>query len=545
MRKFINLSIPFLQVQKILGWLSSFAGGIVIAVGSAQAAERIELRFGGIEFGVNVKELESFAKEGIIGSELDFFLSRVSESDRKYVRELLTLRTGFTPLQVSQFFYSSVGEKILGYMGGLVQIGNNLSGAKAIRVGLYLSAADSEGLTLLNFLQKFPSSTMLLDAGKGLEVAEKIGNLGRTTEKTIVGIEQLSIQLAKSEPRTELKKLESLIGNGKYEVKLQTENLKDLNRDRKFTVDIYLPQAAPKPLPVLVFSHGLASDRQHFATLANFLASHGFVAVSVEHPGSNTLKFQNLLRGLTKELFDVSEFVDRPKDISYVLDHLDRRFSGEVNLQNVGVIGHSFGGYTALALAGATIDFDYLTKECSPGIDSANISLILQCEALKLPRQSYDFRDQRINFALAINPIDSSVFGPKGMAKIQIPVAIAASSDDPVASALLEQIKPFSWMTAPQRYLFVVRGVGHAVDIRSLIAAFVPSVESFIPAKNIEPLKAYSRSFILALVQTHLANRSDYLPLLQSSYAIAASEAPNKVSVIRKLSPEQFNNIVQ
>lgn len=44
-----------------------------------------------------------------------------------------------------------------------------------------------------------------------------------------------------------------------------------------------------------------------------------------------------------------------------MIDELERRnpsqFEGRLDLQNVGVPGHSFGGYGALAVAGAVIDF--------------------------------------------------------------------------------------------------------------------------------------------------------------------------------------------
>jgi predicted dienelactone hydrolase len=216
-----------------------------------------------------------------------------------------------------------------------------------------------------------------------------------------------------------------------------------------------------------------------------------------------------------------------------------------VNVQQAGVIGHSFGGYTALALAGATIDFDYLTKGCRQGIDFANVSLLLQCEALKLPRQPYNFRDDRIKFALAINPIDSSIFGPTGIAKIEIPVAVVAASDDTVASAVPEQVKPFSWMTAAQRYLFVVEGVGHTTDVRSFTKIFVPDFDFFTPAKGIDPLRKYSHTFILALLQTHLNNQTAYRPYLQTGYVNAISAAPNKLTMLRSLTPQQFNNILR
>ncbi len=574
---FSRLSAFQSEKDRLFAWFIPLtAWSILATIQSVHAAERLEFGIGPIEFGIPVKELETYAREGRVGKQLEPFLSSIEEKDRKYVRQFLKLDSDLSQLQVSQFFNSAVGEKILTYMGDLVQsVGvtrlpsaqavpkskRNLNSAKEIQTGLISAAGDPNGLSLLTFLRKYPAPTVRLNLEKGFEVANKIDKLGKETESALSGVEQLSLTLAQSEPKIEPTAMANLANPGKYSVKLQTEILKDVRRSRQFTADFYLPQGLSQAAPVIVFSHGLASDRQHFATLAKHLASHGFVAVTVEHPGSNLQKFKNLLAGSSKEMFDVSEFIvrvasplaNRPQDVSYVLDDLARRLPAIVNVQQVGVVGHSFGGYTALALAGATIDFDYLTKECSQGLDATNVSLLLQCEALKLPRQFYNFRDDRIKFALAINPIEGSIFGPKGMAQIKTPVAIAASSEDVVASAVLEQIKPFSWIVNPvgvaspveNRYLFVVRGVGHVTDVRSFIRAFMPSLESVVSDKNIEPLREYSRIFVLALVQTHVANQSNYRPYLQAGYASSISQSPNQLSILRSLTSEQLANILQ
>jgi predicted dienelactone hydrolase len=534
------------RLNRLCGWFIALTiGSIATPSGLVRAAERVKVGIGPIEFGVSVKELETYARQGQVGPELQPLLNSIEQKDRQYIRQFLKFKSEFSSLQVSQFLYSAIGEKILVSLGDVVQANRHLNGAQELRTGLTLAAADRHGFSLLTFLRKYPAPTLRLNVDKGFEVANKIEKLAKETNLAISGVEQLSSALAQSEPKISPTALANLASPGGYPVKLQTEVLKDTRRSRQFTVDFYLPQGLSQPAPVIVFSHGLASDRQHFAATARHLASHGFVAVTVEHPGSNSRKFKQLLEGASKEMFDVSEFIDRPKDVSYVLDDAGRRFPGVANVGQAGIIGHSFGGYTALALAGATIDFDYLTKECSPGIDAANASLLLQCEALKLSRQSYNFRDPRIGFALAINPIDGSIFGPKGMSKIEIPVAIAASSEDVVASAVLEQVKPFSWIVNPERYLFVVRGVGHVADVRSFIRAFMPSLESFIPDKNIEPLKQYSRIFVLALVQTHVARRNTYRPYLQAGYVLSISQPPNQVSILRSLTPTQFGNLFQ
>ncbi len=540
-----------LRSRTFLSLFMSLAAGVISV--TAQAAERVEFGINPITLGVSVKELETYGKEKRAGKELDSFLKLMKEDDRTYIHQLLTVRSEFTPLQISQLLNSAMGEKILTYLGDLVPFISRdatgeihkSNGAKAIRTGLVLAAGDPDGLSLVNFLRKYPNPTIHLDVEKGFEITNKIEKLSKETKSMVSGVKELSTELAQAEPKIDLKKLTDLTVAGQYRVKLQTEVLKDSKRNRRFVADFYLPQGVPQAASVVVLSHGLSSDRQHFAVIARHLASHGFVAVTIDHPGSDLAKLQNLLKGLTTEIFDVSEFIDRPKDVSYVLDDLTQRFPGAVNVQQAGVIGHSFGGYTALALAGATIDFDYLTKGCSQGIDSGNASLLLQCEALKLPRQPYNFRDDRIKFALAINPIDGSIFGPKGIAKIKIPVAVVAASDDTVASAVPEQVKPFSWMTAPQRYLFVVEGVGHTTDVRSFAKIFVPDFDFFTPAKGRDPLKKYSHTFILALLQTHLNNQASYRPYLQTGYVNAISAAPNKLTMLRSLTPQQFNNILR
>jgi predicted dienelactone hydrolase len=549
----VSLNIK-LRSRTFLSLFTSLVTGVIlVTVSSAQAAERVEFGINPIKLGVAVKELETYGKEKRAGKELDSFLKLMKEEDRVYIHQLLTVRSEFTALQISQLLNSAMGKKILTYLGDLVPVISRdaageihkSNGAKAIRTGLVLAAGDPDGLSLVNFLRKYPNSTIHLDVEKGFEITNKIEKLSKETRSMVSGVKELSTALAQTEPKVDLKKLVDLTVAGQYRVKLQTEVLKDSKRNRQFTADFYLPQGVPQASSVVVLSHGLSSDRQHFAVIARHLASYGFVAVTIEHPGSNLAKLQNLLKGRTKEVFDINEFVNRPKDVSYVLDDLTQRFPGLVNVQQAGVIGHSFGGYTAMALAGATIDFDYLTNACSQGIDSANVSLLLQCEALKLPRQPYNFRDDRIKFALAINPIDSSVFGPKGIAKIKIPVAVVAASDDTVASAVPEQVKPFSWMTASQRYLFVVEGVGHTTDVRSFAKIFVPDFDFFTPAKGIDPLKKYSHTFILALLQTHLNNQTAYLPYLQIGYVNAISTAPNKLTLLRSLTSQQFNNILR
>lgn len=151
-------------------------------------------------------------------------------------------------------------------------------------------------------------------------------------------------------------------------------------------MDVYIPQTfRDDKTPVIIFSHGLASRPEDYAQAIEHLASYGFLVAAPQHPGSDIKYLQGMLAGYYRNIFDGNEFINRPKDISFVIDELARRnasqFQGKLNLTNVGVAGHSFGGYTAIAIAGASIDFDNLAKDCNRSYSGINISILLECRA--------------------------------------------------------------------------------------------------------------------------------------------------------------------
>lgn len=111
-----------------------------------------------------------------------------------------------------------------------------------------------------------------------------------------------------------------------------------------FRVRLYLPQGLSKPAPVVVLSHGFGSEPKSFNYLGEHLASYGIAAVSVEHIGSDSDYELEILEGARKRAIAPREFIERPLDIHYVLDELERlnqsdsRFIGTLDLDKVGVM---------------------------------------------------------------------------------------------------------------------------------------------------------------------------------------------------------------
>ncbi len=135
----------------------------------------------------------------------------------------------------------------------------------------------------------------------------------------------------------------------------------DTARARRIPVQLYVPRQDPGPLPLILFSHGLGGSRESYAYLGNAWARAGYVVVHVQHVGSDSAVWQGTtppLQAMRHAITDLEVIRARPRDISFAIDQMERLqrepgiLQGRLQLSRIGVAGHSFGAYTALAVAG-------------------------------------------------------------------------------------------------------------------------------------------------------------------------------------------------
>ena len=113
--------------------------------------------------------------------------------------------------------------------------------------------------------------------------------------------------------------------------------------ERTLEATLWYPDGAPGPHPLLVYSHGFMSMRTENAPLAELLASHGYVVVSVDYPLTN----RRAPGGP-----NVGDAVNQPGDVSFVIDQVlgwpegERPFSGSIDGERIGALGLSLGGLT-------------------------------------------------------------------------------------------------------------------------------------------------------------------------------------------------------
>ena len=106
--------------------------------------------------------------------------------------------------------------------------------------------------------------------------------------------------------------------------------------------------------PVLLFSPLWNSGRSPYTFFYEMLASHGFIVAAIEHPlDYPNVDFEIVSRKDTQPLD--ARLAKRVSDVGFVLDQLKKMnsadagelFAGKLDLDRVGIVGHSFGGSTA------------------------------------------------------------------------------------------------------------------------------------------------------------------------------------------------------
>jgi len=367
---------------------------------------------------------------------------------------------------------------------------------------------------------------------------------------------------AATEPPLPLNQLPNLRQLGPYEVSRQTLVMNDVERDRTYPVDLYLPaiaQATPGSIPVVIVSHGFGSQRADFADVARYVASYGFAVALPEHVDSNKALQEAVLDGRAREFFRASEFVNRPLDISYLLDDLERRndsqFQGHLKLDQVAAIGHSFGGYGVLALGGAVVDLQHARQICDQNyfLDFLNPALLLQCRVLELESSpemvqqlTQGLRDERVRFVVAVNPITRVLFGPQGIRQLQVPVVFVGGGYDVAAPLVPEQVYSFTQIPSEDKYFLLIEGQAHGPAISAMVNRVLsPSLDEEQLEQELQLIRSNGIAVMVAFFQVYLSDRPDYRPLLQASYMAQLHEPPFEFSLVRSLSEAQLRQMLQ
>lgn len=545
---------------KLIHWLAS---GVVCSLGTlgwmatpqpALAGDRLTTYIGPLQISMDIDDLEVFANEGKAQGNVKLLARRLNETRLNQFRQLLQRKFKVNSTTVSRLFYTPIAESLLQRMGTVIETNSGLNGFYAMRSAMILAADEQspDGFTIIDVLRHYPTQDIRIDLETALKLRSEIETLFAYTRTSVQAVEQAAAQEASEETELPIANLPDLRQLGtspvdKYEMTFAIEAIREtplgIASQYNMAVDIYVPHDLVSPAPVIVLTHGFDAGRDNYEYLSNHLASHGFVVAAPEHVGSDLQSRQSLLEGSVSSLISPIEYISRPLDISYLLDELeqlathDPGWSRWLNLEQVGIVGYSFGGTTALSSAGATFDVDRLRSRCADQTVTFSPSVLILCRAQYLPPEEYDLADPRIKAVLAAYPLTSLLFGSEGMSTISVPTLILSGSQDIIAPTVPEQIYPFLWLTTPHKYLgLMVPGTHFSTsDVR-----YSGQYPEAIRGPNTAIGQDYLRSLSVAFFQTYLNNDENYSPYLTSSYTQSISQDAMRLHLVQSLTAEQL-----
>ncbi len=224
--------------------------------------------------------------------------------------------------------------------------------------------------------------------------------------------------------------------------------VRDAARQRDIPVLIYLP-AGNSQAPVVLFSHGLGGSREGCVYLGQHWAARGYVAVFLQHPGSDTSVWQG--KPLAGRMIDmekaasVKNFELRVKDVPAVLNQLavwnqsaSNALTGRLDLKHIGMSGHSFGAVTTEAVSG----------ESFPGVGPI-------------------FTDPRIQAAIAFSPSSprNGKETPAAFGQVKIPWLLMTGTKDvaPIGHAdVASRLAVFPALPPGHKYELVLDKAEHS-----------------------------------------------------------------------------------
>ncbi|NEU82369.1 alpha/beta hydrolase [Nostoc sp. UIC 10630] len=495
---------------------------------SAIAADTVVVRLGVFTESISLTELQNAAKTGELPRSLQSYTKGLSEQQRRFLLGALGMNIPMNVVTINKLLNTQIGTTILHDFATALARKDN-AGVQALRGGLVLGSTAPQGLSILSFIAAYPSKRLEIDLPKAFIVAGSLNTAFWRTQQFMLAIAprldsttpQIAFPFDPSQP-------------GTAQVKILNLSLNDQKRNRKIPVDIYWSNDATANKPLIVFSHGLGSVRTDLRYLAEHLASHGYVVAALEHPGSNEDNINSALQGKTRPV-KPQEFLNRPQDVSFVLDELEKLnqtanhpLQGKLATMNAMVVGYSFGGSTALALAGGELQLERLKQRCKKNLAISSLGEAMQCIAQELPENTYQLRDTRIKQAIALNPTTSLIFGETGLTKVQIPTLVLAGSADKTTPALTEQIVGFDKIPSPKWLVGIVGGTHLSVKDPSKTMDQIgqpntPISGGEVVGEQAADIRKYLKAITLAFAAQMTPEAKNYAVFLTPDYAQFAS----------------------
>lgn len=217
-------------------------------------------------------------------------------------------------------------------------------------------------------------------------------------------------------------------------------------------------QCAEGVFPLVVISHGSGGSHLVYRELAAHLARHGFVVAMPEHPKNN--------RNDNELARTAANLRNRPRHLRIVIDEVlgSEFFGPRLEPEMVAIVGHSLGGYTALAMAG--------------GRPTA-----LPQETRNLRAQKVEVTpDARVKALVLLAPATIWFSAPEALREVRVPILMITGGRDTQTPALHGQIVKLGVANGDALEHKVIPEAGHFAFLTPFPAEMVKP--NFLPSQD-------------------------------------------------------------
>ncbi len=275
--------------------------------------------------------------------------------------------------------------------------------------------------------------------------------------------------------------------------------------DKGLDVHCAYPTAGPTagPYPVIVVGHGFSIPGTEYSSYLKRLATFGYVALTVEYPGSIQAGVNN---------------VKQAQDMIGGLDWAGKKavLTGKADVNKAGMSGHSLGG--KVAFLASTMDARVKAAITLDPVDGA-----MNCSAQNCPDVSDLMPTLSIPTAMLGETTDASG-GPGGMSCAPAAnnyTTFYASAKTPSLSVTVNGANHMSFIDDPSKCPLLFGVINPCTSCNPATLAQAPAL-------------ALSRAFVVAFYERHLRGDVGYDAYLTGAQAQARYVATNLATIVSK-----------